>query len=40
MTISQIKINLQKFIQSFPPQTFASNLLLAYGFQKSTIARL
>ena len=40
MTISQIEINLQELIENFSPQTFAFDLLIAYGFPKSTLARL
>ncbi|MCX6074392.1 MAG: hypothetical protein NTY39_08745 [Campylobacterales bacterium] len=40
MTIAQIETNLQELINFFSAQTFAFDLLLAYGFPKSTLARL
>lgn len=40
MTIAQIESNLQELIENFIPQTFAFDLLLAYGSPKSAIARL
>lgn len=40
MTIAQIESNLQELIENFIPQTFAFDLLLAYGSPKAAIARL
>lgn len=40
MTIAQIESNLQELIENFTPQTFAFDLLLAYGSPKAAIARL
>jgi len=40
MTIAQIETNLQELIGNFSAQTFIFDLLIAYGFPKSTLARL
>ncbi len=40
MTIAQIETNLQELIKNFSSQTFAFDLLIAYGFPKATLARL
>lgn len=40
MTIAQIETNLQELIKKFSSQTFIFDLLLGYGFPKSTLARL
>lgn len=40
MTIAQIETNLRELIEKFSPQTFIFDLLLGYGFPKSTLARL
>ena len=40
MTIAQIETNLRELIENFSPQTFIFDLLLGYGFPKSTLARL
>lgn len=40
MTIAQIESNLRTLIENFKPQTFAFDLLLAYGSPKAAIARL
>lgn len=40
MSIAQIESNLQELIENFKPNTFAFDLLLAYGSPKAAIARL
>ncbi|MBE0499349.1 MAG: class I SAM-dependent DNA methyltransferase [Campylobacterales bacterium] len=40
MTIAQIETNLQELLKNFSSQTFIFDLLLGYGFPKSTLARL
>lgn len=40
MTIAQIETALQELIKNFIPQTFAFDILLAYGSPKAAIARL
>lgn len=40
MTIAQIETNIQELVQSFNPDTFIYDLLLAYGQPKASITRL
>ncbi|MFZ2890171.1 class I SAM-dependent DNA methyltransferase [Sulfuricurvum sp.] len=40
MTIAKIETNLRELIEKFSPQTFIFDLLIGYGFPKSTLARL
>jgi len=40
MTIAQIETNLQELIENFSSQTFVFDLLITYGFPKSTLVRL
>jgi hypothetical protein len=40
MTIAQIETNLRELIENFSVQTFIFDLLLGFGFPKSTLARL